>query len=63
MRSFMTICRLHRCQHSFAQDNSGATAIEYALIACGVSIAIVGGLTSLGTQIMVAFYEKLNNLF
>ncbi|MBI2714385.1 MAG: Flp family type IVb pilin [Rhizobiales bacterium] len=63
MRSFITRCRLHRCQRSFAQDKSGATAIEYALIASGVSVAIVGALTMLGTQIMVVFYDKLNNLF
>jgi len=63
MRSFITGCRLHRCRRFFAQDDSGATAIEYALIACGISIAIVGGLTTLGSQIMVVFYDKLNNLF
>ena len=63
MRSLITGCRLHRCQRSFAQDDSGATAIEYALIASGVSIAIVAALTTLGTQIMVVFYDKLNNLF
>ena len=63
MRNFITRCRLHRCQRSFARDESGATSIEYALIASGVSIAIVGALTTLGTQIMVVFYDKLGNLF
>jgi pilus assembly protein Flp/PilA len=63
MQSLITRCRLHRRRRSFAQDKSGATAIEYALIAGGVSIAIVGALTSLGSQIMVVFYDKLNNLF
>lgn len=29
----------------FAQDESGATAIEYGLIAALVGVAIVGGLT------------------
>ncbi len=47
----------------FQTDESGATAIEYGLIAGGVSIAIVGALTTLGSQIMVVFYDKLNNLF
>jgi Flp/Fap pilin component len=39
------------------------TAIEYALIAAGVSIAIVADVTAVGTQIMVVFYDKLQNLF
>ena len=63
MRSLITGYRLYRCQRRFALDESGATAIEYALIASGVSIAIVGAVTSLGSQIMVVFYDKLNNLF
>ena len=63
MRSLITRCRLHRCQRSIARDASGATAIEYALIAGGVSIAIVGAISTLGSNIMVVFYDKLNNLF
>jgi len=30
----------------FARDDSGATAIEYALIASGISIAIVGAIVN-----------------
>jgi len=41
----------------------GATAIEYALIASGVSIAIVVGVSTLGTTIMTIFYDKLILLF
>ena len=63
MPSLITRYRLHRYQRSFARDESGATSIEYAIIAGGISIAIVGALTSLGSQIMVVFYDKLNNLF
>ena len=29
----------------FLRDSKGATAIEYALIAAGVSVAIIGGVT------------------
>ena len=32
----------------FAKDKSGATAIEYALIAILISIAIIAGATALG---------------
>ena len=35
----------------FAKDQSGATAIEYGLIAALVSIAIITALTSLGTKL------------
>ena len=35
----------------FLKSESGATAIEYALIASLVSVAIVGGATSLGTGV------------
>ena len=41
------------------RDNSGATAIEYALIAAGISIAIIGGVTSLGSTVNSVFYQKL----
>lgn len=40
-----------------------ATAIEYALIAAGVSIAIIGGVSTLGNTIMTIFYDKLIALF
>jgi pilus assembly protein Flp/PilA len=33
----------------FAKDESGATAIEYGLIAVGLSIAIITVVNSLGT--------------
>jgi len=41
----------------------GATAIEYALIAAGVSIAIIGGVSTLGNTIMTIFYDRLIALF
>jgi pilus assembly protein Flp/PilA len=39
----------------FLKDESGATAIEYGLIAALISVAIVGGATTVGTQIKVLF--------
>jgi pilus assembly protein Flp/PilA len=35
----------------FMQDESGAAAIEYALIAVLIALAIIGGATALGTSI------------
>ena len=39
----------------FASDRSGATAIEYALIATLISVAIIVGATALGVQLDVMF--------
>jgi len=39
----------------FASDRTGATAIEYALIATLISVAIVLGATALGGQLGVVF--------
>ncbi len=37
------------------KDESGATAIEYGLIASLIAIAIIGGATALGTQLGSSF--------
>ena len=41
----------------FASDRSGATAIEYALIATLISVAIVVGATALSIQIDATFQD------
>ena len=41
----------------FLADENGATAIEYALIASLIAIAIIGGLTALGTRLSQEFSE------
>jgi pilus assembly protein Flp/PilA len=35
----------------FLKNESGATAIEYGLIAAGISIAIIAAVIELGTQL------------
>ena len=45
----------------FRGDESGATAIEYALIAAGISVAIVTVVFGLGTQIKTALWDKVGN--
>jgi len=42
----------------FVADNSGATAIDYALIASGVSIVIVGTVVTLGSNVK-GFYSNV----
>jgi pilus assembly protein Flp/PilA len=39
----------------FAKDESGATAIEYGLIAAGISVAIIAVVNSLGSQLKSTF--------
>jgi pilus assembly protein Flp/PilA len=39
----------------FMQDESGATAVEYALLAALIAVVIIGGATALGTQINAKF--------
>ena len=42
----------------FLKDESGATAIEYGLIAAGISIAIVGIVQGVGSKLVNTF-EKI----
>jgi pilus assembly protein Flp/PilA len=39
----------------FAKDESGATAIEYGLIAAGISVAIIAVVNGLGTKLNSTF--------
>jgi pilus assembly protein Flp/PilA len=39
----------------FVGDESGATAIEYGLIAAGISVAIVAVVQGLGTKLNATF--------
>lgn len=39
----------------FAQDESGATAIEYSLIAALIGVVLITGATMVGTQINAKF--------
>ncbi|MEM7068818.1 MAG: Flp family type IVb pilin [Pseudomonadota bacterium] len=39
----------------FVKNESGATAIEYGLIAALISVAIIGGATALGTGVDTTF--------
>ena len=39
----------------FTADESGATAIEYGLIAAGIALAIISAVNGLGTALKVKF--------
>jgi pilus assembly protein Flp/PilA len=42
---------LKRIVQKFLSDNSGATAIEYGLIAAGIALAIIAVVNGLGTNL------------
>jgi pilus assembly protein Flp/PilA len=39
----------------FATDETGATAIEYGLIAAGISVAIIAAVQGLGSKLNTTF--------
>lgn len=40
---------------AFLKNDSGATAIEYGLIAAGISIVIIGAVRGIGTSLNARF--------
>jgi pilus assembly protein Flp/PilA len=47
---------------TFVSDRSGATAIEYGLIAALIAVAIIGGVTAVGTGLSSTFTGVSTNL-
>lgn len=47
----------------FRNDESGATAIEYAMIAAGVGAFIAATVMNLGSTLKTTFYDKLSGMF
>ena len=46
-----------RFLHRFLKDKSGATAIEYALIAALMAVVIIAGITALGGDLQAALED------
>jgi pilus assembly protein Flp/PilA len=46
----------------FVKDESGATAIEYGLIAAGISLAIIAVVNGLGTNLSTKFSSVNSSL-
>ena len=46
----------------FLKDQSGATAIEYGLIAAGIAVAIITVVRGLGTKLKATFKSVSDNL-
>jgi pilus assembly protein Flp/PilA len=51
-----------RTLKAFLSNQDGATAIEYALIASLIAVAIIGALTTLGTNVSSTFSEVGSSL-
>jgi pilus assembly protein Flp/PilA len=47
---------------AFLRDESGATAIEYGLIAAGIAVAIIATVSTLGTNLNTTFKKVSDNL-
>jgi pilus assembly protein Flp/PilA len=53
---------LQDCVRRFFADESGATAIEYALIAAGIGATIATAVWGLGSQIKEVWWDKIANV-
>jgi pilus assembly protein Flp/PilA len=53
---------MRRLFSRFLSDQSGATAIEYALIAVGISIVILAAVNSIGTTLSNDFTSISSSL-
>ncbi|MGI9373941.1 MAG: Flp family type IVb pilin [Hyphomicrobiales bacterium] len=54
---------MHYCRTAkeFLNDENGATAIEYGLIAGGVSVFVATAIWTLGDVVLVELFEKVEN--
>jgi pilus assembly protein Flp/PilA len=57
-RSFAMFSSLKK----FVRDESGATAIEYGLIASLIAVVIIGAVTTVGSKLTNTFTEVAGNL-
>jgi len=51
-----------RSLRDFLRDDGGATAIEYALIACGIAGVIIAVVVSLGTSVSTMYSTVATDL-
>jgi len=53
---------MRRLLAEFSKNESGATAIEYALIAMGIAIVIVASVNGIGTALSTKFGDVSTSL-
>jgi Flp pilus assembly pilin Flp len=59
----MTYAALNFLARRFAADRNATTAIEYALIASCVSVAIVGAVVALGSEVRDGLFQKIMDAY
>jgi pilus assembly protein Flp/PilA len=53
---------VHQFVRQFLRDESGATAIEYGLIAALIAVVIIGAVTAVGTNLQGTFNNIAGNV-
>jgi pilus assembly protein Flp/PilA len=56
------VCFMRRLLARFVDDECGATAIEYCIIAAGISIVIVTAVNGIGTALNTKFNDISSSL-
>ena len=59
---YMELSIMKNLVSRFVKDESGATAIEYGLIAAGISLAIIAVVNGLGTNLNTKFTSITTSL-
>jgi len=54
--------RMFNAVKNFRSSESGATAIEYGLIAALIAVVVIGAITAIGTSLNTKFNSVANNL-
>jgi pilus assembly protein Flp/PilA len=62
LNTSITEAGLKRITLKFLSDQSGATAIEYGLIAAGIALAIIAAVNGLGTNLNNTFTSVNSSL-
>lgn len=53
---------MRRTLERLIRDDTGSSALEYSLVATLVSIAVIGGVTALGTRLSESYQFVLEKL-
>jgi pilus assembly protein Flp/PilA len=54
---------VRRIVRRFRGDEGGTTAIEYALVAAGISVAIISTVFGAGSNLKSSWYDKIAAIF
>jgi len=56
------MCSFGELARRFHADESGATAIEYAMIAAGIGATIAATVFNMGTTLKTVWWDKIGNI-